>query len=159
MDYRHILAATDFSALGDLSLRRAAELAVAADAKLTVVHVLPEPESPSPLFAHYDVSTNAGRREAAKERAHAALVERVPDAVRESGIDIDVVVRIGDPTNELLALDAKLAPDLIVLATHGRRGWQRFVMGSVAERVVQMAKADVLAVRAELEPADDAGTE
>lgn len=147
MEYEHILAATDFSSLGDKAIARAAELAVANGARLTVVHVLPEPESPSPLLAHYVVDSSQKRREEATAHALEALRERVPEHAHVSGIEVDYDVRIGDPATELLAMDRRLRPNLIVLATHGRRGWQRWVMGSVAERVVQMATADVLAVR------------
>lgn len=148
MRYSHILGATDFSELGDLALRSAAELAAANSARLTLAHVLPEPQAPSPLFPHYyDVHTDASRRDEAKTAAEQALLERVPEAVRSSGIAIDWVVRFGDPATEILAIDSELHPDLIVLATHGRRGISRWIMGSVAERVMASARADVLAVR------------
>jgi len=154
--YRHILAATDFSKLGDLALSRGAQLAADSGAKLTAVHVLPEPDAPSPLFAHYEIERDDSKLEAAKQGAAAALAERVPAAVKESGIDIEYKVVLGDPATEILTLDVRLDTDLIVLATHGRRGWQRWIMGSVAERVVQMATADVLAVR-ERDPVDLSG--
>lgn len=147
LTYKHILGATDFSELGDLALRQAATLAVALDCRLTAVHILPEPESPSPLFAHYEVHTDEDRMAKAKAEAVEALRQRIPEDVRESGLPIEYVVCMGDPVTELLSLDASRRPDLLVLATHGRRGFQRWIMGSVAERVVQMAHADVLAVR------------
>lgn len=153
MKYKHVLAATDFSSLGDLALSRGAQLAADSGAKLTVVHVLPEPDAPSPLFAHYEVTRDAGKLEAAKQGAAAALEERIPADVKNADVEIDYRVVLGDPATEILTLDVRLAPDLIVLATHGRRGWQRWIMGSVAERVVQMARADVLAVR-ERDPVD-----
>jgi len=147
VEYRHILGATDFSELGDLALARAAELAAAAGARLTVLTVLPQPEVPSPLVAHYEITSVASRREEALEAAREALAARVPDAARDAGLAIAYEVRIGDPVDELLGADVELAPDLIVLGTHGRRGWSRIVMGSVSERVVQLARADVLTVR------------
>lgn len=147
MEYQHILGATDFSTLGDLALRRAAELAVAAGARLTALTVLQQPEMPSPLVTHYEVHTDENRTAQAKTAARAALEERIPDAVKASGIAIEYDVRVGDPASEILGADVHLKPDLIVLATHGRRGWRRWIMGSVAERVVQMAHADVLSVR------------
>ncbi len=109
--------------------------------------MLPQPEMPSPLISHYEVHTDAERRHEAVDAARAALAERIPDEVKQSGIEIVCEVRIGDPTDEILAFDIEHKPDLIVLATHGRRGWKRFIMGSVSERVVQFAHADVLSVR------------
>ena len=147
MEYTHILGATDFSELGNSAVRKAALLAVEGNCKLTVMTVLPQPEMPSPLLSHYDVTTDEGRLSNAKQAALDALSKLVPDSVREAGVDIDYVVRVGDPATEILAADIRIDPDLIVLATHGRRGWRRWIMGSVSERVVQMATADVLSVR------------
>jgi nucleotide-binding universal stress UspA family protein len=147
LEYRNILGATDFSEHGDVALRRAAELAAAGDARLIAFHVLPEPEAPSPLLAHYDVELTKEKIEKAKADAVVELRARIPEALRQSGLEIEYLVSFGDPASEILEADAKHHPDLIVVSTHGRRGWQRWIMGSVAERVLQMAKADVLAVR------------
>ena len=155
MDYDHILGATDFSPLGDRALVRAAALARANDAKLVAMTVLPQPDTPSPLVAHYEVTTSASRTERARAAALEALRARIPAELRDDAASgrsgslrqIDYLVRIGDPAAEILSVDVELRPDLIVLATHGRRGWRRWIMGSVCERIVQMAHADVLAVR------------
>lgn len=147
MEYDHILGATDFSDLGDLALRRAAGLASVGASKFTALHVLPTPPPPSPIFAHYDVTPPADKIAEAKAKALELLRERIPESIRESGMEIQYEVRVGDPAEEILACDVVHHPDLIVVATHGRRGWRRWVMGSVAERVVQMAHADVLAIR------------
>jgi nucleotide-binding universal stress UspA family protein len=78
-----------------------------------------------------------------KEAAAAALQQRAA----ASDLTLAYEVRCGDAADEILAVDAQLRPDLIVLATHGRRGLARFVMGSVTVRVLENARADVLAVR------------
>jgi nucleotide-binding universal stress UspA family protein len=141
--YRHVMAATDFSALGDLAVKRAAELAKANGARLTLVHVLPEQVTPSPLVPHYyDVGTDVERLKLAKEAAGKALRERAPE-----GVDVDVHVRVGDPSAEILAAESEHKPDLIVVATHGRTGISRWLMGSVATRVVGHAHTDVMVVR------------
>lgn len=148
MRYFHILGATDFSDLGDLAVQRAIELALASSARLTLVHVLPEPEAPSPLVArYYDVSTDAERLRKAKADAEAALRERVPESARSAGLAVEVDVRVGDAASEILAAEVERRPDLVVIATHGRTGVARWVMGSVATRVMGHAKGDVLVVR------------
>lgn len=147
MEYDHILAATDFSKLGDLAVSRACGLADAGAVSLTLLHVLPTPEAPSPIFAHYEVGLPKSKLDEAKAKAREMLEARVPDALREKEIEVRFEVRVGDPASEILACGVEHEPDLIVLATHGRRGWRRWVMGSVAERIVQMAQADVLAIR------------
>lgn len=147
MKYQKILGATDFSEHGDRALIRAAQLAAEGGACLIALHVLPEPDSPSPLIAHYGGEWSAEKVAKVKADAAEMLRERIPAELRDGSLEIEYAVELGDPASEILEVDAKRRPDLIVLATHGRRGWQRWIMGSVAERVLQMAKADVLAVR------------
>lgn len=149
MRYRHILAATDFSDLGDLAVETAIDLAIANRAQLTLVHVLPELPTPSPLVARYhDASDDVERLKAAVAAAEQALRDRIPAKAQEAGVAIDVDVRHGDPASEILEAEVHHRPGLIVIATHGRTGISRWIMGSVAERVMGHAKADVLAVRA-----------
>jgi nucleotide-binding universal stress UspA family protein len=148
MRYTRILAATDFSELGDLALRRAAEIARDQAAHLTVLHVLPAPPAPSPFFAHYEVREDEDKRREAIEGAVGALRERV---VRQVGANSDLLVeylvRVGDPAEEITLAIRDTQADLVVMSTSGRRGFQRFIMGSVAEQVLRVATIDVLAVR------------
>ncbi len=154
MRYRHILSATDFSPLGDEAVRHAADLAQLHGARLTVVHVLPEPPGPSPLVPHYySVQPDTDRMNAAKAAALSALTERIPQGARDAGVEITYEVGVGEAASELLALDAKLHPELIVLGTYGRRGLARWILGSVTQRVLSHAKADVLAIRDRSAPA------
>jgi nucleotide-binding universal stress UspA family protein len=65
---------------------------------------------------------------------------------------VTTVLREGLPSDEILAEAARLHPDLIAMGTHGRRRVERWIMGSTAERVVQLASPPVLTVSS-----DDAG--
>ncbi|MCC6875333.1 MAG: universal stress protein [Sandaracinaceae bacterium] len=141
--YRHVLIATDFSELGELAIRRGCELARAQGAAITLVHVLPELTSPSPFFAHYELKPEPGRRERAAAEALDALRKHLPPGFEGASRE----VLFGDPADEILALAGRLPADLIVLATHGRRGFERWRLGSVSERVVRAPSADVLIVR------------
>jgi universal stress protein A len=55
---------------------------------------------------------------------------------------------VGDPAAEIVRWAKGHGPDLLVLGTHGRRGLRRFVLGSVAERVLREAPCPVLVARA-----------
>ena len=145
--YRHVLVATDFSPLADVALERAAEIALGGKARLTLAHVLVEPTIPSPYFSHFDVEIDAERREKARAEAKAALVAKVPRAVRDAELSVAIEIATGDPADEILAIAERLQPDVIVLATHGRRGFERWILGSVAERVLRSATVDVMIVR------------
>jgi nucleotide-binding universal stress UspA family protein len=58
----------------------------------------------------------------------------------------EVVIREGDPADEILAHAAESGADLVVLGTHGRRGFERWMLGSVTERVARRAPCSVLGV-------------
>ena len=63
-----------------------------------------------------------------------------------AGVPLDVVVESGPPARQILARAKSLAPDLIVIGTHGHGGFQHLVLGSVAEKVLRQAASPVLTV-------------
>lgn len=144
--YKHVLGATDFSELGDRAVARAVALAVKSGAKLTLAHVVPSGDG-HPLDPSYVVTEHAERRDEARRAAKKALGERLPDALPKESVAVDV--RIGDPAETLIAMVKEHQADLVVLATNGRRGLRRLLLGSVTERVVRESpalQADVLVV-------------
>lgn len=60
---------------------------------------------------------------------------------------IRTIVGHGDVADEIVRIAETEKADLIVTATHGTTGWRRFVFGSVAEKVVRLAKCPVLTIR------------
>jgi len=147
MLYKHILAGTDFQELGDHAVARAVALATETSAKLTLVHVVDEIPAPNPLYAHYAVTTSIDQQHEALGRARTELERRIPAEARAAGLDARVEVRIGDAATEIVQLAQGIDADLIVVSTHGRRGFSNFVLGTVSERVVRLARSDVLIVR------------
>lgn len=147
MRYQHIMAATDFSELGDRAVQRAAELAIALGAKLTIVHVVPV-ASGGAFFPYYQVHDRLHERDEAQKAAVETLEGRVPKDVQEAGLEVRTEVRAGDPADVLVATIQELGADLVVLATNGRRGVRKMLIGSVTERVVREshAMADVLVI-------------
>lgn len=143
MPYKKVLTASDFSPFGDQAVERAKALAKGAD-KLTILHVMDPPALQDPLYAHYGLSVSKEQLDAAKQKAMGMLKQHYGD-------DSDLQVRIGDATTEIISAAQEVGAEVIVLSTHGRRGYSRFVFGSVCERVVRMAQCDVLVVRAKSE--------
>lgn len=68
--------------------------------------------------------------------------------VTAAGLHAEVLLERGDAAGRILAVSAERKADLIVMATHGRSGLKRWVLGSVAERVMRAAEVPVLLVRA-----------
>jgi nucleotide-binding universal stress UspA family protein len=75
------------------------------------------------------------------------FVKRVVGNIRESGLQASTWVREGDAKTQILDMAAEWKADLIVLGSHGRKGMDRFLLGSVSEGVARHASCSVLIVR------------
>lgn len=82
-----------------------------------------------------------------------ARLEAFVQAEAAAGVTIETAIRDGNAAAEVLALAAELPADLITIGTHGRSGFERLLLGSVAERVLRKAGCPVLTV-----PRDHPGT-
>lgn len=153
MNLRRILVATDFSPDSEQAIDAALDLCRGSDATVTLLHVCePLPYStpelsmyvPSPeLMA--DICADARRKLDARRAGCAAR-----------GSTVDTALVTGAPAAEIVRYAADHQVDLIVVGSHGRRGFRRFVLGSVAEAVVRTADRPVLTVHAH-QPAATAG--
>jgi nucleotide-binding universal stress UspA family protein len=74
-------------------------------------------------------------------------LERIAPELASAGLQVDVVVRVGDPAREILDQVQMQNADLIVMRTHGRAGLPRAVLGSVTERVVADSPVPVVVLR------------
>ena len=160
--YRNILVAVDGSPTSTLALLETAKLAQ-ADTTVRVVHVVENPVWSIPLAAGvmYDVELmRASFVQAGKdilERAKALLADKDIEA-RTHLVDLS---EAGDRSiAAALVHEARDWPaDLVVIGSHGRRGFRRLLMGSVAESVIRLAAAPVLLVRAITMATADAETD
>jgi nucleotide-binding universal stress UspA family protein len=78
-----------------------------------------------------------------------ALVNSAATLLRAAGFPATIAVRHGDPCDVILACASEWRADLIVLGSHGRKGLERLILGSVAEGVARRALCSVEIVRAE----------
>jgi nucleotide-binding universal stress UspA family protein len=137
--FNHILVAMDFSDCSKRALELAVGLAEKLDAQLTLTHAweLPNFGYGSELYLPSDLLTSF--EDAARARLDEALLTvkaRLPRAAS--------LLRSGAPWQQILKAAELAGADLIVVGTHGRRGLNRALVGSVAERVVRMADVPVL---------------
>jgi nucleotide-binding universal stress UspA family protein len=84
--------------------------------------------------------------EAETKRAE-ALVTKVADELRSKGLKVTTVVEQGDPKSMIIDAAAKWRADLIVIGSHGRKGLEHFLLGSVSEAVARHAGCSVEIVR------------
>jgi nucleotide-binding universal stress UspA family protein len=111
-------------------------------AKGTEVQVLSVADPGVPVPTAYA----AGYRQESLKRAH-ELVQRVEQALTKAGFKVETAVEEGDPKTRILDYAARWKPDLIVVGSHGRKGTERFLMGSVSEAVSRYAPCSVEIVR------------
>lgn len=123
------------------ALRRALPLARASGAALNLVHVIEEPPvSPFVQWAGLDGDYVRELLGAQAARAREATLA----VTREAGLDAKFRVLRGRPIDELL--NAAEDADLLVLGTHGYRGMDRMLLGSVAETLLRRAEVPLLVV-------------
>jgi nucleotide-binding universal stress UspA family protein len=78
------------------------------------------------------------------------LVEQIAKELRSAGFKVDTAVEVGDIRETIIDSAADWGADLIVVGSHGQRGIQRFLLGSVAEFVARHAKCSVEIVRTQV---------
>ena len=137
-----VLCPTDFSDHSRRAFEHAVALARWYEAGITVLHVqpfLPPAATFPPVFSPFSLD----------RVPHDRIVEelrRFSGPSASVGIRADVVVKDGPAAAGILDLARALPADLLVMGTHGRGGFERLVLGSVAEKVLRKASCPVLTV-------------
>lgn len=144
--YKHILVTTDGTDIDHAAVRHAAELARALSAHLTLLHIVPDAHVE--LSSGNDLSVSAESIERGWQNdGERALQEGVVDAACSRMTPLQRPARSRDIPHAILQEAAALGADLIVMATHGRKGLSHLLLGSVADCVVHDATVPVLLVR------------
>ncbi len=140
--FDRILCAVDFDEPSMVALDFACKIAKQSDAVLYVLHVTPVPVNASEFsslpmdpYPVWEKSARAGLETLAE--AH----------LNGRGVVYKIETRSGEASEGILHQADEMNVDLIVLATHGRKGVSHFLIGSVAERVIRRSPRPVLVVR------------
>ena len=147
MGLRHILVATDFSPIADAALDRAIAIAKVHNAKLTLAYA--EAVIDNKTVGESEVAAVAelgALASALKEDERRQLEARV-DRIKATGLEVETAIRTGPPDETITELAKSHGVNMIVIGTHGRTGFTRFLLGSVAELIVRRATCDVLVSR------------
>jgi len=140
-----LLCATDLSGPAAAAEAQALRLAVAMDAEVVFLHVALE----TPLYREGPFSMADVQRvyDAQRRWAEDQLAARVR-AAAAAGVRARTVLTAGVPADAIVRVAKAEKAAMIVIGTHGRSGLDRFVLGSVAERVIRRARCPVVTVRA-----------
>jgi nucleotide-binding universal stress UspA family protein len=142
LELKTIVCAADFSEISDNALRYAIQMAEKFGASLHIVHVC---HPPSLMLNDAEVMLPADFHEEYRKVVQQRVDELVAGC-RNSGVNVQGELREGVPQDEIIAFAKERSADLVVLGTHGHRGFTHLLLGSVAERVVRKAGIPVLTI-------------
>ncbi len=137
---KKILVPTDFSKASRAALQQAAEVARACSAKLTVMYA----DTFMPPVALDEVPERADET---KEAAEIHLKDEVK-AVVPPTVAVDTMIVVDQPVHAILQTAKEKNVDWIIMGTHGRRGVDRLILGSVTESVLRQSDRPVLTIHA-----------
>ena len=146
----HTVCPTDLSEFSDCALRRALALARWFDARLTALHVIPSAAWAAGGGDYLALSADLLRAQRADAERE---LNRSLEPLLGEGVPIETRIREGDPARAIRAEAEALAADLVVMGTHGRSGFERLFLGSVAEKLLRTAPCPVLTIGTEQPPA------
>ena len=142
--YKRVLIPLDGSALAEQALPHAIAQAGHFEAELVLLLVL-EPFPQAGILWQDDVK----RAEKQAVRQAQDYLEDIAATIQDRGLVVKPIVSLGQPGLEVVRFAETNGIDLIVISTRGQSGLSRWLMGSVADRVVRGATVPVLLVRAE----------
>lgn len=139
----HILVPIDGSPLSQRALEHA--LTHYPDAAITTIYVINPVDSlyTSEIEGWLDAEM---WYESAQERAD-TIHETAQELAAESDIELQAVTEIGRPAREILTYATEHDIDQIIMGSHGRKGFERMMLGSVAESVIRRARIPVTIIR------------
>lgn len=143
-----ILVGTDTSKPSEIAVKQSAALALYLDAEMILTYVGSKPEDdhelPPTVFA---VSSEMIRLAEEMFKHDKRIVDELAGAAEASGVRVKRHVVSGNPADQLCEAAEVFDVDLVVTGTHGRTGLDRFLLGSVAERVVRTSSRPVMVAR------------
>jgi nucleotide-binding universal stress UspA family protein len=142
--YRNIVIATDGSENNKRAISHGIEIAKLSGATVHALYVVDTSAFSSiPMDAGWEAMYEILKKEGEK------AVFVVKELGEASGVEVREVLLEGHPSNEIINFAENNNADLIVMGTLGKTGLDRFLMGSVAEKVIRGSKVPVLVVRGE----------
>lgn len=140
--YKKILVPLDGSELSKEALSPAEKLAKTFDAEITLFQVVPF----MPIYGSPELVTPLIIDEKQKEAAERDLTN-LAEEVKKRGIKVTATVRTGQQVAvEIIDFAKESGVDLIVMCTHGRSGFTRWVLGSVTHKVLTRAETPILLI-------------
>ena len=140
--YKKILVPLDGSELSKKALDHAEKLAKTFDAEIILYQVVPF----MPIYGSPELVTPLIIDEKQKEAAERDI-NNLAEEVKKRGLKVTATVRTGQQVAvEIIDFAKETGVDLIVMCTHGRSGFTRWVLGSVTHKVLTRAETPILLI-------------
>ena len=147
--FKHILLPTDGSKLSDRAVQRGIELAKAVGASVTAMHAIPEFRIMADESFVLPTTMDIKKRYEKEARARTdKMLAKVAERAKAAGVKADSLCVMNDvPYQAIIDACKKAKCDVIVMASHGRRGVSGLLLGSETSKVLTHSKVPVLVVR------------
>ncbi len=151
MAFEKILAAIDFSEISHEVIRKSSQIAKLCNSQLFLMNVV-EKEIPiliseGIVVPSIDLDTFEKMYQKLSEKSKEKLEAMAKEIEKEYGISPEIIVDMGEPFDLILEKAENLKVDLIVVGSHGKKGIERLLIGSVSEKIARKAKCSVLIIR------------
>jgi nucleotide-binding universal stress UspA family protein len=130
--FERVMVPTDGSEFAARSEDIAIEIAKKFNSTLVVVHVIDDK-----LIYPFEVLEDEGK----------SILKKVREKAEKKELTIEEVLLVGSPTHDMEKIVKKTESDLVVIGTHGKTGFEKLILGSVAESALKTVKAPVLLVK------------
>jgi nucleotide-binding universal stress UspA family protein len=146
--FEKILIATDGSKHSEKAAEMALEMARLTGGKVTALYVADVSNYFAPVDMSYNIADEVigGMRNLVLKDAEAA-VKRVEEMAKVAGVTFESNIIEGNPADDIMKFAEESKEDLIVMGGIGRTGLEKFLLGSVAEKVVRNSRVPVRGVR------------
>lgn len=130
--FKRMLVPSDGSEHATKAADKAIQLAKILDAEIVAVHVIDEK-----LIQPFEVLEEEGME----------ILHQIQKKGESAGVEVSEVLLLGNPGHDMKKISNKTEADLIVIASHGRTGLEKILMGSVAENTLKTADIPVLLIK------------
>ena len=155
MEIKKMVVPVDFSELTPGLIDYASDLAKTFKAKIYLIHIT-QPSQLAEMFGDLEVGMPiVSQPDIIDQIQNAAKTQlsKLGKNLADKGIEVEASVLMGVHHAEIIQFAETRKADLIVIGSHGRGGWQHFVLGSVAEKVARKSPIPVLIYKPKNKPA------
>lgn len=146
--FENILITTDGSKHSEKAAEKGLEMARLSKGKVTALYVADIGRYAVPGDMSYNIADEVLRGMKSSVLAEGeSAIKRIEDKAKEAGVSFEGKVIEGHPADDILKFAKKAKIDLIVIGSIGKTGLEKFLLGSVAEKVVRSSKVPVMVVR------------